>query len=123
MAFLPLALQHDWGSPEAKSPIKARSGLRGALVEERLGAVIVQRAKYVKSYSMVTNEVFAMQELTQPGDKPGGEEGVSFDHDRAASRSKATRPLGMLRGTFSVPPDFNAPLPADIQSFFEGEHG
>lgn len=30
------------------------------------------------------------------------------------------RPLGLLDGQFSVPDDFNAPLPDEIQAAFEG---
>ncbi len=31
-----------------------------------------------------------------------------------------TRPLGQDRGLFTVPEDFNAPLPADLLAGFEG---
>ncbi len=30
------------------------------------------------------------------------------------------RPLGLLEGKFAVPVDFDAPLPDDIQTLFEG---
>ncbi len=30
------------------------------------------------------------------------------------------RPLGLLDGQFSIPDDFNAPLPDEIQAAFEG---
>ncbi|HEY0484262.1 MAG TPA: hypothetical protein VGD37_42375 [Kofleriaceae bacterium] len=33
---------------------------------------------------------------------------------------RAERRLGLLRGTFIVPDDFDAPLPPEIQSYFEG---
>jgi len=33
---------------------------------------------------------------------------------------KAKRVLGMFRGQFSVPEDFNAPLPDDLLDLFEG---
>ncbi len=33
----------------------------------------------------------------------------------------AQRPLGLYHGQFSVPDDFDAPLPADIQTYFDGE--
>jgi hypothetical protein len=32
-----------------------------------------------------------------------------------------TRPLGLLRGELVVPDDFDDPLPADIQKFFDGD--
>jgi hypothetical protein len=31
------------------------------------------------------------------------------------------RPLGLLRGQLSVPDDFNAPLPPEIQKYFDGD--
>ena len=31
------------------------------------------------------------------------------------------RPMGMYRGQFKVPEDFNAPLPKDVLASFEGE--
>ena len=31
------------------------------------------------------------------------------------------RRLGTLRGTFVVPEDFDAPLPAELQGYFEGD--
>jgi len=33
----------------------------------------------------------------------------------------ACRPLGMYRGRFKVPEDFDAPLPDEVLSLFEGE--
>ena len=32
-----------------------------------------------------------------------------------------SRPLGILRGQLIVPDDFNDPLPAEVQKYFEGE--
>lgn len=31
------------------------------------------------------------------------------------------RPLGLLRGTFVVPEDLDAPLPPELQRYFEGD--
>jgi hypothetical protein len=31
------------------------------------------------------------------------------------------RPLGLLRGKFVVPDDFDAPLPPEIQRYFDGD--
>ena len=36
------------------------------------------------------------------------------------ARPVEPRPLGILQGKFSVPDDFDAPLPADLQALFEG---
>ena len=32
----------------------------------------------------------------------------------------ARRRFGMLAGRYTVPPDFDAPLPADVQALFDG---
>ena len=34
---------------------------------------------------------------------------------------KSLRPLGLYRGQFTVPDDFDEPLPAEIQKYFDGE--
>jgi hypothetical protein len=31
------------------------------------------------------------------------------------------RPIGLAKGQFTVPPDFNAPLPEDVLQTFEGK--
>jgi prevent-host-death family protein len=36
-------------------------------------------------------------------------------------KSKGKRPLGMDKGLFEVPEDFDSPLPDDVLSTFEGE--
>lgn len=41
-------------------------------------------------------------------------------HAKAAPTAQP-RPLGILRGQFTVPEDFDGPLPSDIQDYFEGE--
>ena len=35
--------------------------------------------------------------------------------------SPRQRPLGLYRGQFTVPDDFDAPLPPDIQKYFDGQ--
>jgi hypothetical protein len=40
--------------------------------------------------------------------------------DASAAR-KAPRPLGLMRGQLSVADDFDAPLPAETQRYFDGE--
>ena len=32
------------------------------------------------------------------------------------------RPLGVMRGQFTVPDDFDDPLPSEIQKYFEGDN-
>ncbi len=51
--------------------------------------------------------------ITQ-GDKPIAEL-------RPIERSKQLRPFGLCAGEFTVPDDFDAPLPEDIVSAFEGK--
>jgi hypothetical protein len=34
---------------------------------------------------------------------------------------RGQRPLGLLRGQFVVPDDFDAPLPSEIQRYFDGD--
>lgn len=36
-------------------------------------------------------------------------------------KPKGRRPLGIDRGRYEVPPDFDAPLPDDVIAAFEGE--
>ena len=40
---------------------------------------------------------------------------------RPISSSKQMRPFGLCRGEFTVPDDFDDPLPEDILSTFEGK--
>lgn len=40
---------------------------------------------------------------------------------RPISSSKQLRPFGLCTGEFTVPDDFDAPLPEDILSAFEGK--
>jgi len=35
--------------------------------------------------------------------------------------SSQTRPIGLAKGLFTVPDDFNAPLPEDVLQTFEGK--
>jgi len=35
--------------------------------------------------------------------------------------SPRQRPFGLYRGQFTVPDDFDAPLPPDIQKYFDGQ--
>lgn len=37
------------------------------------------------------------------------------------SRPSQLRPIGLAKGQFTVPDDFNAPLPEDILQAFEGK--
>jgi hypothetical protein len=40
--------------------------------------------------------------------------------DKKVSSLAKQRPLGLYRGQLSIPEDFNAPLPDDIQKCFDG---
>lgn len=56
-----------------------------------------------------------------------GETLVVFRDDRAVAEirplppSRKLRPIGLARGEFVVPDDFDAPLPDDIRAAFEGK--
>jgi hypothetical protein len=45
--------------------------------------------------------------------------GVAPNIDQSGTPQR--RPLGILQGAFEVPADFDAPLPPEIQRYFEGE--
>jgi prevent-host-death family protein len=57
----------------------------------------------------------------------GGEEitiaraGVPVARLVAVEPPRTPRPMGMFRGQFKVPEDFNAPLPDEVLALFEGE--
>lgn len=40
---------------------------------------------------------------------------------RPIARSKQLRPFGLCAGEFTVPDDFDAPLPEDLLNTFEGK--
>ena len=56
-----------------------------------------------------------------------GETVVVFDNDRAVAEMRplttrsGKRPIGLAKGDFVVPDDFNDPLPEDVLQLFEGE--
>ena len=58
----------------------------------------------------------------------GGETLVVLDSDRPVAEIRPVenalrkpRPIGLAKGQFVVPDDFDDPLPDDIQRLFEGE--
>lgn len=55
-------------------------------------------------------EVIVVEDEGPPSLRPAPEE----------LHSGKQRPLGLYRGQFSVPEDFDAPLPDDIQNYFDG---
>lgn len=63
-------------------------------------------------------------ELQDPESAPahhGNVEGPVTPEPSAVGQSSAmTRELGQDRGRFTVPEDFDAPLPEDVQRSFEG---
>ena len=56
-----------------------------------------------------------------------GETVVVFENDRAIAEMRpltkrsGLRPIGLAKGDFVVPDDFNDPLPEDVLELFEGE--
>ena len=57
----------------------------------------------------------------------GGETVVVFENDRPVAEMRplpkrtGMRPIGLAKGDFIVPDDFNDPLPEDVLQLFEGE--
>ena len=57
----------------------------------------------------------------------GGETVVVFEKDqpvaemRPLSKRAGKRPIGLAKGDFVVPDDFDDPLPEDVLRLFEGE--
>ena len=56
-----------------------------------------------------------------------GETVVVFENDRPVAEMRplthraGLRPIGLAKGDFVVPDDFNDPLPEDVLQLFEGE--
>lgn len=56
-----------------------------------------------------------------------GETVIVFDEDRPVAEMRpipkraGMRPIGLAKGDFVVPDDFDEPLPEDVLQFFEGE--
>jgi len=56
-----------------------------------------------------------------------GETVVVFENDQAVAEMRplvkrsGKRPIGLAKGDFVVPEDFNDPLPEDVLRLFEGE--
>ncbi len=48
------------------------------------------------------------------------EEGQSR-HTAAPPELKGLRPLGLYRGQFTIPDDFDQPLPTEVQKYFDDE--
>jgi hypothetical protein len=66
-------------------------------------------AHALKFHAVVSGKTLTLSDLS-------AEDDPLIDLD-AASRS---RPLGIMRGQFVVPDDFNDPLPPELQKYFEG---
>jgi antitoxin (DNA-binding transcriptional repressor) of toxin-antitoxin stability system len=57
----------------------------------------------------------------------GGETVIVFENDQPVAEMRplpkraGMRPIGLAKGDFIVPDDFNDPLPEDVLQLFEGE--
>ncbi len=49
------------------------------------------------------------------------DEGQGRSTTLTSTESPPQRPLGLYRGQFIVPDDFDAPLPPEIQKYFDGQ--
>lgn len=75
-------------------------------------------------YVSVAEAKAKMSELLKRAE--AGEQVILTRHNRpvvelrAITTPKGKRPSGLCRGQFTVPPDFNTPLPDDLLDAFEG---
>jgi hypothetical protein len=82
-------------------------------------------AQAIKFHTIVKDRTLSLPDL---GDFEGMRVEVLVVEEAAEMKSadvesKAPRPLGLLRGQILMADDFDAPLPPEIQKYFEGEGG
>jgi len=78
-------------------------------------------AHALKFHAVVSGRTFALPDLSA---FEGKRVEVIVVEEEAPSQlgvAPQGRPLGIMRGQFVVPDDFDAPLPSDIQSYFNHE--
>lgn len=79
-------------------------------------------AHALKFHTVVSGNTVALPDL---GAFEGKRVEITVVEDDLPADANATlltqRPLGLLRGQFIVPDDFDDPLPADLQALFEGD--
>jgi len=77
-------------------------------------------AHALKFHAVVSGKTFALPDLSAFEGKRV-EVIVMEDDERieADSAARVSRPLGLMRGRFTVPDDFDEPLPAELQAYFE----
>jgi hypothetical protein len=78
-------------------------------------------AQALKFHAVVSGKTLALPDLSAfEGMRV---EVIVVEDEVSAERGVAPqgRPLGIMRGQFVVPEDFDAPLPEELQRYFEGE--
>jgi hypothetical protein len=81
-------------------------------------------ARALKFHTVVKGKTLSLPDL---GSFEGKRVEVTVVEDEESEEQRpeqakgAPRPLGLLRGQFTVPDDFNEPLPAEIQSTSRGK--
>lgn len=79
-------------------------------------------AQALKFHTVVSGKTMSLPDLSA---FEGKRVEVIVVEEEAPAESGATprgqRPLGLLRGQFVVPDDFDAPLPSEIQQYFDGD--
>jgi hypothetical protein len=79
-------------------------------------------AQALKFHAVVSGKTLSLPDLSA---FEGKRVEVIVIEDEAPAEIGATpggqRPLGLLRGQFVVPDDFDAPLPPEIQQYFDGD--
>ena len=78
-------------------------------------------ANVLKFHALVSGKTLVLPDLSAFEGKRV--EVIVMEDEAPAStsvKSSGRRQLGLMRGQFTVPDDFDAPLPADLQAYFEG---
>lgn len=78
-------------------------------------------AKALKFHAVVSGHTLRLPDLGAFEGKRVEVIVVEEDAELPPTTVSAKRPLGILRGQLVVPEDFDAPLPPDIQRYFDGE--
>jgi hypothetical protein len=79
-------------------------------------------AQALKFHAVVSGKTLSLPDLSAFEGKRV--EVIVVEEDRPAETGatpRGQRSLGLLRGQFVVPDDFDAPLPPEIQQYFDGD--
>jgi hypothetical protein len=77
-------------------------------------------AHALKFHAIVSGKTLPLPDLSAFDGKRVEVIVVEEDGPAEIGTPQGERPLGLLRGQFIVPDDFDDPLPSEIQEYFEG---